>query len=80
MYQLPELYNTKNYGREVNDEEIELLKRNSLIVNNDKICCDKNVHELCKILMIENNYNVPKNTFQALELYTNLRRSVYDLL
>lgn len=79
MYQLPELYRTKNYSVEVRTEEVRLFKEQSLIIKND-ICCDKHVHELCKILMDEYNYSAPKNVHHALDLYINLRQNIYELI
>lgn len=80
MYQLPALYNTKNYSVEIRNEEVRLFKGQSLIINDDMVCCDKHVHELCTILMNENGYNAPNNVYQALDLYTDLRRNLYELL
>lgn len=79
MYNIPELYNTRNYCIAVPREQIELCKRECLFVQH-RICKDEDVFELCKLLMEQNSYNYPETPEDATELYLKLRTDVLNLL
>lgn len=71
MYEIPSLYDTVNYIIPVPKFALEELCSECRYL---AYPCDKDVYDLCKILMIENNLVVSSDPYEITELYINLRR------
>ncbi|XP_031334065.1 uncharacterized protein LOC116164078 [Photinus pyralis] len=78
-YNLPELFGTKDYSVKISEEELDLFKEQAMFLE-ERTCCDENGYKLCKILMIENNYENPQTVDEALTLYKYIRSKTYELL
>lgn len=76
MFHLPEVYNTKNLLCNVCTRRIENYEEECLFLNT----CDKDVYDLCKIIIAENNLHMPEDPYEAIDLYLKLRTEIIMLL
>lgn len=73
MFELPELYETRDY-------RVPIL--NDDIVNCEEECeiplfpCDKDVFHLCTIILEERHITIPEDPYDAVEVYLFLRREI----
>lgn len=79
MYNIPELFNTRNYCIPIPDLQIDICKRENRFVDYGP-CKDKDVYELCRILVQQNGYNNPETPNDSVELYVKLRREIMNEL
>lgn len=75
MFELPGLYNTKNYICNITLQEIDACEEECLYLADD-VACDRDVHELCTIIMNEEGLTSSKNPYDAAELYVKLRNQI----
>ena len=78
MYRMPRVYSTKDYICPVPPEEIEITSEECKFKDVDP--CDSDVSELCVLLMVENNWDIPADPYAAAELYTQLRMQILQEL
>ena len=78
MYMVPMLYETVDYLCPVENDELEICK--SECTFRRAIACEEEVFELCTILMRERNLQVPRDAYQACDLYMELRRCLNELV
>ena len=78
MYHTPQLYGTHNHICHVPAQEIIEGRRNCRFRHS--IACDKDIFKLCTILQAENNWNVPSDAYQAIDLYLYLREKMVPLI
>ncbi|XP_073798490.1 uncharacterized protein [Danio rerio] len=78
MYGLPELYQTRDFLTSADSESIQLCKNECTFRR--PIPCDPDVNSLCNIIMFESQLNVPRDPFQAVNLYMHLRDTIKTLL
>ncbi|KAB0795190.1 hypothetical protein PPYR_12029 [Photinus pyralis] len=73
MYNIPEVYGTKDYLCNLSSADIGDYEEQCLFHN----CpCDDDFYELCVIIMSENGYVMPKTSTDAVDLYLNLRHQL----
>lgn len=53
---------------------------NSLCTFADKMCCDRDVYELCSIIMPEKDAVLQTEPFSAVDLYIELRNALLNIL
>ena len=58
----------------VSNVELELCKEESS--QRDEFPCDRDMFELCLILIDENNWSIPKDAYDAVTLYKLLRDEI----
>lgn len=78
MYLFPELYTTENYMSPVDAGDLQLCKTECTF--RLSIPCDRDVYDICNTVMSEANIELPKDTYQAVDLYLNLRNEILNLL
>ncbi|KAJ8321138.1 hypothetical protein KUTeg_001263 [Tegillarca granosa] len=78
MYSIPELYSTDNYLCEIDDEEIEICKEHATFRSG--LHCDEDIYNMCIQIIAENSLLIPKDPYQALDLYLELRQKIISLL
>ena len=78
MYRLPALYGSRDYLCEVLPEEVEMCKLQCLF--RELVPCDRDVYDMCNILMRENGHEFPKDPDSSVELYLELRRQINNLI
>ncbi|KAJ8307126.1 hypothetical protein KUTeg_015210 [Tegillarca granosa] len=71
MYHLPEAYGTHHYLCPVSSEEIQECQR--YCPPKSMLPCDRDIYELCCLIMAENNKSPPRDAFEAAMLYRFLR-------
>ncbi|XP_029991578.1 uncharacterized protein LOC115420472 [Sphaeramia orbicularis] len=74
MYSLPELYKTRDCLSPADRNLVEQCK--SQCVFRQPIPCDTDVYELCNFVMVENQLNLPRDPYQAIDLYLQLREKI----
>ncbi|XP_038133904.1 uncharacterized protein LOC119778637 [Cyprinodon tularosa] len=74
MYALPQLYGTRDFLSLVEDEHIQLCKDECVF--RQLIPCDPDVYGLCNILMSESHLTLPRDPYQAVNLYRHLREAI----
>ena len=77
MYCVPELYGSEDLLCAVTEEDMDEYKQSCTF--RSSVACDEDVFELCIILMKEHNMKPPKDAYQALDLYLNLRMLLSNL-
>ncbi|KAK5648007.1 hypothetical protein RI129_002899 [Pyrocoelia pectoralis] len=78
MYQMPELYNSKDYLIELPLNGLtDILEQECIRLN---CACDQDVFDLCILFMTEHNYRVTDDPYDAIKLYINLRRNIYEVV
>lgn len=78
MYNLPELYGTENFIGKLNDETITSHCESECWFLTEP--CDKDVFELCIIIMEEMGLVKAQNPYEAVNLYIKLRNNILLLL
>lgn len=78
LYQLPVLYDTIDYMCEVDPEDVVICKDECLF--REPIPRDRDVYDMCNIIMNENDLEFPQAPDTAVELYLELRRLLNNLL
>lgn len=76
---MPELYDTRNYLQNVPEEEIEMAKEECIFYDKN-IPCDKDVFELCEIVLQEGEIELTQDPFDALNVYMYLRTKILEIL
>ena len=71
MYQLPQVYGTRDYLLPVDQRRIQLCE--SEIVNKKKYPCDEDLFNYCCLVMESNRWTHPETPEEAAHLYINLR-------
>lgn len=71
MYNFPEAFNTQDYLKRVEPDEVEVCEDECIF--KDERPCDPDIFELCCMEMADNNLEVPRNAFEATVLYRYLR-------
>lgn len=78
MYHMPQVYGTKDYLYPAREEDINICKE--LCTFPENVPCDKDVYELCVIIMTENGLSVAQEPNNAIDLYVTLREKVLEIL
>lgn len=78
MYIIPELYNSRDYLQRTSPNDRLLCAAGCTF--RSSIVCDDDVFRLCCSLMAVQNLNVPKDAYEAVDLYMDLRRLLITLL
>ncbi|XP_066497496.1 uncharacterized protein [Hoplias malabaricus] len=71
MYGLPELYGTRDFLHSAEDEDIHTCKTECTF--RQSVPCDPDVYDLCNIIMAESQLTLPRDPYQAIDLYIFLR-------
>ncbi|KAF7643707.1 hypothetical protein LDENG_00234950 [Lucifuga dentata] len=71
MYSLPELYGTRDFLAPVENDYLEQYKNECVFCQ--PIRCDADVYALCNVVMAECHLNLPRDPYQAIDLYLQLR-------
>lgn len=74
MYHLPQLYGKADCVCPTEADDLEPCK--TLCTFRTSYICDKDVADLCIILMVQSNLNEPKDGYEALNLYIKLKELV----
>lgn len=72
MYFLPHLYDTKDYKRITNQDDVQEFINNTTMSKDDY---SKEFEEFATFIMTERNILKPNNVKEALDLYVTLMRS-----
>ncbi len=78
MHALPELYNTRDFLTSAHTESVQLCKNECTFRR--PISCDPDVNELCNIIISESQLKIPRDPYQAVNLYMHLRDVIRALL
>lgn len=78
MYWLPHLYNAEHHLCQVSLEKIRVCKEECSFKG--PCPCDRDIFELCCLLMAENNLQPPVNSDTAKRLYNALRNNILQSL
>lgn len=78
MYHIPQIYDTYDYLQELANEDIDVFNPRGLFADN--IPCDRDVYDLCNIIMNENAMFMTSEPFATVELYTILRQQLLNIL
>lgn len=78
MYMLPSSYNTSSYLHDVDQTKIGVCQEECIF--RQQHVCDGDIHELCTILMEENNLVEPTTVDEAVSLYSKLKNEFYKEL
>ncbi|KAK9978814.1 hypothetical protein ABG768_020552 [Culter alburnus] len=78
MYGLPELYLTRDFLTSADTESIQFCKNECTFRR--PIPCDPDVNELCNTIISESHLSLPKDPYQAVNLYMHLRDVIRSLL
>nr|XP_015840129.1 PREDICTED: uncharacterized protein LOC107399007 isoform X1 [Tribolium castaneum]XP_015840130.1 PREDICTED: uncharacterized protein LOC107399007 isoform X2 [Tribolium castaneum] len=79
MYNMPELYESSDYLLQVPDDEIEVVKNECTFLDK-RMPCDKDIFELCNVLIEEGHLEKPSDPYNAVNLYVYLRTQILNLL
>ena len=74
MYHFPEAFNTQDYLKRVQPDEVEVCEDECTF--KDEHPCDPDIFELCCMEMADNNLDVPTNAIEATVLYRYLRNII----
>ncbi|KAG5887618.1 hypothetical protein JTB14_002627 [Gonioctena quinquepunctata] len=77
MFDMPSLYGTKSYCVDIPNFAIEALYD---VCSFNDYPCDKDVYDLCRILISENGYSQVTDHNSAVHLYIQLRNSILTLI
>ena len=75
MYEAPELYGAHDHLANVTEDEIQVCK-SECIMREMCPCEDKDVFQLCVLVMGERNLELPSDAYQATDLYLLLRTTI----
>ncbi|KAK9970119.1 hypothetical protein ABG768_026086 [Culter alburnus] len=78
MYVLYGLYLTKDFLTSADTESIQFCKNECTFRR--PIPCDPGVNELCNTIISESHLSLPKDPYQAVNLYMHLRDVIRSLL
>ncbi|KAI2647351.1 Tetrathionate reductase subunit B [Labeo rohita] len=78
MYALPELYHTRDFLTSADTECVQLCQHECTFRR--PIPCDPDVNELCNVIISESQLNIPRDPYQAVNLYMHLRDVIRALL
>ncbi|KAB0800803.1 hypothetical protein PPYR_04107 [Photinus pyralis] len=80
MYHIPEIYRSNDYLISVEFDDLEIAREECVFL--DQECpCDKDVFELCNILLNEAAVeNIPSDPYNAIDVYLYLRNKLSCLL
>lgn len=78
MYTVPAMFNTRDYSTPVDDVTVNVCQEECIFKT--RIHCDKDVHDVCRLLMEENNWSMPEDANSARNLYLNLRREILRII
>lgn len=77
MYHIPEIYHSRNYAVLVPQNEIQFCQTETL---ENEHPCDADLFEMCCLIMEEKNLLHPSNAYEATNVYTALRETLYEIL
>lgn len=77
LFSLPEAFNTRDYSKNVDHENLELC-RQQCIFREGIPTADSEMFELLTLYMSERDIPPPKTAENGLQLYTLLRNQVYN--
>ena len=77
MFEIPSIYETRSYLVEVPDFAIDAIKEECRVL---KYPCDKDIYDLCNIIMCEKGYLRENDPFKTIDLYIALRQLLKDTL
>ncbi|XP_055045258.2 uncharacterized protein [Misgurnus anguillicaudatus] len=80
MYNVPELYHTQDYLHPLQYERVGIVLQEDICLWKTDIPCDHDLHELCLMVMEENNIALCHNATEAIRLYKDLRPLIRALL
>ncbi|KAK9969978.1 hypothetical protein ABG768_028119 [Culter alburnus] len=80
MYNLPELYQSKDYLNPVDAERLDVIIHENVCLWKSDIPCDRDFYDLCILVMEENNLQPSAAATEALRLYKNIRPLVREHL
>ncbi|KAA0706217.1 hypothetical protein E1301_Tti016289 [Triplophysa tibetana] len=80
MYNLPELYQSKDYMNPLDAERLNVIIHENICLWKSDIPCDRDLYDLCVLVMGENNLQPSATATEALRLYINIRPLVRELL
>ena len=70
MYTVPSLFDAEDYMSPVDDAKVRACEEHCTFKS--EYPCDKDMFELCSVLMEENGLAVPRNPDEAKQLYLTL--------
>lgn len=79
MYNMPEIYGTRNYMLPITENKLEIARQDCLFLD-ENVPCDEDVFELCEILLNEDGRLHPEDPYEAADTYLYLRNQLIDLL
>lgn len=77
MYHTPQIYNAKDYKREVTQERMIACKDECIF---EDLPCDEDVDGMCKIIMEEKDLQLTGDPYQAVDVYVVLKNEIEMLL
>ncbi|KAI9538512.1 hypothetical protein NQZ68_031325 [Dissostichus eleginoides] len=78
MYMFPELYTTEDCVSPVEGADAQLCRSNCTF--RPAVPCDTDIYNICNLLMMESQLNLPADSYQALDLYLDLRNTIRSSL
>ncbi|KAF3840352.1 hypothetical protein F7725_019069 [Dissostichus mawsoni] len=78
MYMFPELYTTEDCISPVEGADAQLCRSNCTF--RPAVPCDTDIYNICNLLMMESQLNLPADSYQALDLYLDLRNTIRSSL
>ncbi|XP_051530514.1 uncharacterized protein LOC127427138 [Myxocyprinus asiaticus] len=78
MYLFPELYRAENYLLLVESGDLQLCKTECTFQSS--IPCDSDVYDICNTVMAETHFDLPNDSYQAIDLYLHLRNEILTSL
>ncbi|KAJ4925027.1 hypothetical protein JOQ06_017765 [Pogonophryne albipinna] len=78
MYMFPELYTTEDCISPVEGADAQLCRSNCTF--RSAVPCDTDIYNICNLLMMESQLNLPADSYQALDLYLDLRNTIRSSL
>lgn len=80
MYNVPELYLSQDYLHPVDYERVEVILQEDVCLWKSDISCDADLHELCLLVMEDNNLVFAHDISGTIRLYRDLRPLIRDHL
>ena len=74
LYTLPEMAGAEDHKVPVPQQELDICQTES--TEKDEYPCERNVFDICCILMAENDWAAPQNGYEAAALYIKLKRQI----
>lgn len=72
---MPDLYGVEDYLAPIPRNEIESAEEECVFLNT-QLPCDRDVHELCKILLTEDGLSLPSDPYDIVDVYIHLREKI----